>query len=253
MTTTLLEIEERFESQLKSIEELANFDRFVLDLCINHVESLNEKLKNGPFGITNPSYLAENTLKAIKSIRQNDSLRVQYQSIFNSCIVLQVSYFTSTLHDIFRYSFQTLAENKLLPEIKDDLKLSFKELTDMSFNLTNNIAEIILKKKEISFQDMQSICKAYKNYFDINIEKDQKCNTIILAQASRHAIVHALGKADEKFLRQIADAKPRDLKQTFIANEDIRFSASEIEFVRLAMLVFIQEIREKLATKYKIE
>jgi hypothetical protein len=253
MTITLLEIEERFESQLKSIDELANFDRFVLDLCINHIETLNERLKNGPPQITNQTYLAENTLSTIKTIRQNDSLRIQYQSIFNSCLVLQVSYFTSTLHDIFRQAFQRLAETNKLPEIKDDLKLTFKELTDFSFNLTNNIGELILKKKEISFQDMQSICKAYKTYFDITIDKDQKCNTIILAQASRHAIVHALGKADEKFLRQISDAKPRDIKQNFSSNEDIKFSASELEFVKLAMLVFVQELREKFNSKYQLE
>jgi hypothetical protein len=253
MTSTLIEIEERFESQLKSIEELANFDRFVLDLCINHIESLNERLKNGPPQVTNNSYLAENTLMAIKSIRQNDSLRHQYQSIFNSCLVLQVSYFTSTLHDLFRQAFQTLAEKNLLPEIKDDIKLNFKELSELSFNLTNNIGELILKKKEISFQDMQSICKAYKAYFNIVIDKDQKCNTIILAQASRHAIVHALGKADDKFLRQVSDANPRDIKQSFIPNEDIKFSASELEFVKLAMLVFVQELREKFKIQYEIE
>lgn len=253
MTITLLEIEERFESQLKSIDELANFDRFVLDLCINHIETLNERLKNGPPQVTNQAYLAENTLKVIKSIRQNDSLRIQYQSIFNSCLVLQVSYFTSTLHDFFRQAFQTLAEKNLLPEIKDDLKLSFKELTDFSFNLTNNIGELILRKKEISFQDMQSICKAYKTYFDIIIDKDQKCNTIILAQASRHAIVHALSKADDKFLRQISEAAPRDIKHNFTCNEDIKFSASELEFVKLAMLVFIQELREKFQKKYQLE
>ncbi|HUM52887.1 MAG TPA: hypothetical protein PK431_13780 [Chitinophagales bacterium] len=253
MTNTLLEIEERFESQLNSVEELADFDRHVLDLCIIHIESLNERLKKGPQEVTNKSFLAENTLLAIKSIRQNDSLRIKYQSIFNSCLVLQVSYFTSTLHDIFRHAFQEIAEKNGLPEIKDDLKLSFKELNELSFNLTSSIGELILKKKEISFQDMQSICKAFKNYFDIQIDKDQKCNTIILSQASRHAIVHALGKVDEKFLRQISDANPRDIKHEFNLNDEIKFSASELQFVKLAMLVFIQELREKFKTKYNIE
>lgn len=253
MADTLLAIEERFENQLKSVEELANFDRFLLDFCINHIETLNDRLKKGPPEISNKRYLAENTLNVIKSIRKNDSLRHQYQSIFNSCLVLQVSYFTSTLHDFFRYSFQTLAQENLLPDIKEDLKLTFKELNELSFNLNNNIGELILKKKEINFQDMQSICKAYRNYFDIQINKDQKCNTIILAQASRHAIVHALGRADERFLRQVSDAKPRDIKHVFEINEEIKFSESELQYVRLAMLVFLQELREQFKSKYGIE
>jgi len=253
MSKTLLEIEERFENQLKSIEELANFDRFILDFCINHIQSLNERLRTGPPEITNQYYLAENTLKSIKAIRENDSLRINYQSIFNSCLVLQVSYFTSTLNDLFKHAFQFLAERGLLPEIKDDLKLTFKELEDVSFNLTTNIADMILKKKEISFQDMQSICKVYKHYFDIDIEKDTQCNTIILAQASRHAIVHSLGKADERFLRQISAAYPRDLKQDFVLDQEIKFSSSELEFIKFAMLVFVKELREKFVIKYSIE
>jgi len=62
-----------------------------------------------------------------------------------------------------------------------------------------------------------------------------------------------LGKADEKFLRQISDAKPRDIKRNFSINEDIKFSTSELEFVKLAMLVFVQELREKFNSKYQLE
>lgn len=100
---------------------------------------------------------------------------------------------------------------------------------------------------------MQSICKVYKHYFDIDIEKDAQCNTIILAQASRHAIVHSLGKADERFLKQISAAYPRDLKQDFVLDQEIKFSSSELEFIKFAMLVFVQELREKFAIKYSIE
>lgn len=39
-----------------------------------------------------------------------------------------------------------------------------------------------------------------------------KTNNIIIAQASRHLIVHSSGIADEKFFRQIQNADPRDIK-----------------------------------------
>ena len=54
--------------------------------------------------------------------------------------------------------------------------------------------------------------KTYKKYLDIEIKKDSICNTIILAQCSRHAIVHSSGFADQKFINQINPARPRDIK-----------------------------------------
>ena len=112
--TTFQEIEERFELHLRTVDELISFDRKILDVCINHIDSLNERLKGGPFKIINPTYLAEGTLKAIKNVRNNDSLRVHYLSMFNSCLVLQVSYFTSVIDDIFKHTCYCLnfAQNR---------------------------------------------------------------------------------------------------------------------------------------------
>lgn len=251
--TSLQEIEDRFDQHLRTIDELISFDKVILDLCINHIESLSDKLKSGPFNITNPYYLADNTLKAIKSVRQNNSLRNNYQSIYNSCLVLQVSYFTSILHDIFRHAFNTLVLENKLPEIKDDIKFTIKELSDLSFNLIASIGDLILKKKDISFQDMQSTAKVFKSYLDIEVNKDSKCNTIILAQASRHAIVHSLGVADEKFINQISAAKPRDIKHEFNTGQQINYSETELEFVKLSMQVFITDLNEKIKSKYMIE
>jgi len=230
--TTFQEIEERFELHLRTVDELISFDRKILDVCINHIDSLNERLKGGPFKIINPTYLAEGTLKAIKNVRNNDSLRVHYLSMFNSCLVLQVSYFTSVIDDIFKHTCYCLnfAQNR------QDLD-----------------TEVLKSKNDINFQNMLSTIKAYKKYLDIDIEKTSICNTIILAQSSRHAIVHSLGRADKKFIQQTIAATPRDIKHTFTLDEKIQFSSTELEFVKLAMQVFITNLCDKIKLKHKVK
>jgi len=228
---TLKKIEERFEQHLISVVELINFDRFILDYSITQLDSLNNRLKTGPFDIINPSYLAENTLLAIQNIRKNDSLRVNYHTIFNSCLVLQVSYFTSIIEELFYYSLDFLNnKNK-----------------ENEFNW-----EEVKQKNDINFQNMPSIIKTFKNYLDIEIKKDNICNTVTLALLSRHTIVHSLSKVDQKFLNKIHLVTPRDIKQKFILGERIQFSDSELEFVRISMLLFITNICENVKNKYNI-
>ncbi|WP_028527035.1 hypothetical protein [Runella limosa] len=253
MNHSLLEIENRLENQLNSVKDLSNFDRKITDICTNHLEQLNSRLRGAPFNTTNQIYLCENTSKVIKNIRENDSLRHHYNKMHNQCIVLAVSFFTSAISDIFRYSVQKSSEIGTLPASNEDIKLSIKELRDLSFNLTNHIADIILKKKDISFQDMQSTVRTFENYLSIKIPKNEPCNDIILAQASRHSIVHNHSIADEKFMAQIKSATPRSIKQNFKVNEPFHYTASEIEFITYAMLVFVQDLRTQIQDNLRIQ
>jgi hypothetical protein len=253
MNHGLLEIESRLETQLTSVKDLSNFDRKITDLCTNHLEQLNSRYRSAPFKTTNQVYLCENTIGVIKNIRTNDSLRMHYNTMHNQCIVLAVSFFTSAISDIFRYSVQKSSEVGTLPASNEDIKLSIKELQDLSFNLTHHVADIILKKKDISFQDMQSTVRVFESYLSIKIPKDEVCNDIILAQASRHSIVHNHSIADEKFMNQIKNAKPRSIKQDFSPNEPFYYTGSEIEFVTFAMLLFVQNLISQIQDALKIK
>jgi hypothetical protein len=228
---TLQEIEAHFDKQLHTVDELITFDRFILDYCVQQIEILDDRLKNGVLKITNPYYLAENTLKAIKNVRQNNSLRTHYNSMFNSCLVLQVSYFTSTIEDIFDCACFWLYSNKH----RDDLN-----------------PEELKKRNDIKYQNMGSIKKSFKNYLGIDIVNDSICNTIILAQLSRHAIVHSLALADDKFITNLANASPRDIKRDINRGEEILFSSTELDYVKLAMTQFISILCDKIRNQYRI-
>lgn len=223
------ELEDLFEQNLNSVEELIAFDKLVLDKCIDGLEQLNERLKRGPFSINNPSYLAENTLKTIKNIRYNDSLKGKYASMYNSCLVLQVSYLSSILDDIFRH-----VTGRLFPESTQQ-GVDFQERR---------------KKNDINFQNMPSTVRTYKKFLDIEITIDSVYNTIVLAQEARHAIVHTLGFVNEKFIKQAEAAKPRDIKQAFALNDKVAFSQSELQYVKMAMQTFVSNLCSKIRSKY---
>ena len=120
-----------------------NFDRIIIDHCLTSMETVNNGLKNLDFPITNPMYLLDNAIKSLKNIRQNNSLRIKYQSIFNSCLVLQVSYFSSIVTDIFRYVFNYLVMVNKLPKNDDSLKFSIDELVNYEFELYEVMADVI--------------------------------------------------------------------------------------------------------------
>lgn len=236
---------DNFNSHIESVKSLLNFDNIVLDFCITQVSELNERIRdNKEIKITNVQLLPEKTLQQLKSIRINASMHPQYKSIYNQCLVLIVSYFTSSVKELFRDSLQYYSEKKheILKGINAELKFSFEELETYNFDLSKSVGEIIIRKKDISFQDMQSICREFNTYFGIKIEKNAIVDNIILSQASRHAIVHSLSLADDKFINQISHTKLRTIKPTINLNDELEFSPLEIEEVMNNMRDFLSYI-----------
>ena len=56
--------------------------------------------------------------------------------------------------------------------------------------------ELLIAKHDISFQDMQSIARTFKDYVGVSVLRGSTMNDVIVAQAYRNAIVHAGGQTD---------------------------------------------------------
>ncbi len=242
-------IRDNFHSNVKSVRELMNFDNIILDYCIQQIEYLDERIKNNEeLKITSVVFFPQNTLKQLRQIKKNNSFRNMYESMFNQSLVLLVSYFTTAIKELFRAAIQYFVENNNnhFESIKSDLKFSFQELCKYNFNLSSEIGSLIIGKKNISFQDMQSIIRVFKLYFGVEISKNSDIDNIIFSQASRHTIVHALSIADEKFINQIRNANKRTIKPHIKINEEIVFSTDEIEQVMESMDSFLMMLFEKI-------
>jgi hypothetical protein len=243
----LEKVQSSFKTNIQSVKALVNFDRVILDFCISNLEDLNLKLEKH-HQLNNPLLTAQNTILAMKAIRDHDSLRDKYRTIFNQALVLLVSYFGSAIHQIFRATLAHYVGKKTDTRIqKEEIKLTVEELKHYGFNLSDQIASIIITKKDYSFQDMQSINRAFEECYNYKPIHDQNVDNIIFAQACRHVIVHAGGLADEKFIRQIKSAFNRAYKLSVSSGDQIQFSPEEINLVAESMSVYFNKSIEFLS------
>lgn len=237
----LKKVQASFEANIQSVKALVNFDRVILDLCISHLKELALKLEK-LHQIDNPSLTAKNTIQAMNAIREHDTLRDKYQTIFNQALVLLVSYFGSAIHQIFRATLAHYVNKKADTRIqKEELRLTVEELKCHGFDLNAQIANIIITKKDYKFQDMQSINRAFEECYNYKPVHDQNVDNIIFAQASRHVIVHAGGLADERFIRQIKAASNRALRSTVSVGDQIQFLPDEINLVAESMRAYFNK------------
>jgi len=244
MTTT---VAKRFEKHVASVNNLINFDRDVLDHAITNLRTLSEKLRKH-HQIDNPHLSVDSTLKSIEDIRKNDSLRSRYKTIVNQGLVLLVSYFASSVHDLFRRGIQTVLDKEESSDLfKAQVKISLRELKDVNFEVKDIVPELLIQSKDISFQDMQSIGRTFKEHLGIEIDKDEDVNNIILGQACRHVIVHSAGVINDRLIRQIASANPRTVKNKLTIGQEIEFSPEEINVVAQSMTKYIRSISSKVA------
>jgi hypothetical protein len=152
--------------------------------------------------IDNPRLNGERTLKLLESIRENDSLRDRYQTIFNQAVVLLVSYFGSAVGDVFRLAIaEELAKKTNTRLLKEELRVTLLEALDAAEDFTDAIPDLFVLKKDISFQDMQSIHRAFEDYVRIQMERNEGVNNIIVGQACRHVIVHKASVVDDRLVR----------------------------------------------------
>ena len=241
-TKVINHILDNFTKNVDSIKKLVNFDDLVQRLCLNALSKAEKGLKRFK-AEKHPNYSVEGEIKSITSIRTHESLRPYYEVMFNQCVVLLVSYFASAVEDIFQISLTHKIRDGHLGKLgKEEIKISLSELKQIDFNVLDNIGQIIATFKDISFQDMQSIARAFNNYLDYEPTKDKDVNNIILSQACRHSIVHSGGVINDKIAKQISNARPRDLKKELKASEQVQFHPGEIEIISKSMICYIEKL-----------
>ena len=221
------------------------FDRVVLDVAISALESLRGRLHDK--GIDNPRLTAEGTLASLKAVRQNDSLRPEYETIFNQALVLLVSYFASAVHDVFRRAIAVAVEQEgKSPLLREELKLTIADLKEVRRDFTSVVPELLIQSKDVSFQDMQSISRSFKSYLGIHIDRDSDVNDIILGQGCRHVIVHTGGIVDDKLIRQLRDANPRSVQKDLKVGSMIQFQPAEVSAISKSMARYVDLLHQKV-------
>jgi hypothetical protein len=246
-----IELEQHRANQSR-VGDLLSFDDAILNYCILALKHLEERLRNNEeVKITVAPLLPAGTIKALEGIREHESFREQYAQMFNQCLVLSVSYFTSALHSIFvkAVNHACCCCPDLLSVKKGDIKFTFAELRACEFNLVDHLGELIVNKKDVSFQNIEGALQAFKDFLGVEIESDQHVHNVILALASRHVIVHSLGVTDQKFLSLLDHAPNRSVKRLLGFEYPLFFEPAEIHSIQQSMDVVLSTLIDAVSSR----
>jgi hypothetical protein len=236
-------------ANVASVNELARFDHLILEIAIDGLEKVADSLLN-EHKLYNASLIPRNRALALRNVHQNDSLKRHYEAMFNQCVVLLVSYFGSAIHELFRDAVKhALVNSADVQAAREEIKMSWSTFAGEP-DQAQVFAEQLVAQRDISFQDMQSIGRAFSAHFGIAVERTPATNDIILGQAARHMIVHNMAIVDGRMLKQVTAATPRTLKADIALGQTITFTRDEIETLGVRMLEYVDVLAMKLESRF---
>jgi hypothetical protein len=242
------EILASFDANREAVRRLTRIDEGVIQFAVEHIRAHEKQLKAAlsDLGKRLPERLSgERTIRMLEQVRENKSLQPEYEIMFNQAVVLLVSHFASALHDLFRYFFQLrITEGRAEAALSEEIKISFRRLRELDWDVRSNAADLFLSTQDISFQDMQSVSRSFKKWLGFAVTRDECTNNIILGQAARHAIVHAGARTDERLVSQVRGAAPRKLKPEVEIGTPLSFTPAEIEILAESMRSYLKLLRD---------
>jgi len=218
----------QFEVNMKLVADLMDFDRFLMGFALSCVERARARLVKSGFDIA--ANRMDNSITALRTVRENDSLRSRYDAMTNQCVVLLVSYFSTALEESFKHLLlESIKSDSIDLFSKEIVTITLGQLHKTEFDLSEDIAEIVSSKDDVSFQDMKSVNRVFKKYIGYNHDRNSDLDNIIYGQAARHIIVHDSGNMNKRFQRQIGSCPNRTIHLTLPKSGTVQFDEDAIQ------------------------
>jgi len=244
------EIVSTFRANVSVVEQLLEFGNVVIDAAIGALTELEAQLESR--NLHSAVTLVQNRAAMLAQIKRGDSLRPQYEAMFNQCVVLLVSHFGSAVHSLFKHGVEeALRLGTKVPAASHELRVSWDSVVRSDDKLEGLFADLLIAQNDISFQDMQSIARAFKNHLQVDVHRTNDVNNIILGQAARHVIVHSAGGVDRKMTKQVADAHPRGLMVDVAVGAVIQFNPDEVRTLATSMNNYLVALVDSIAESRK--
>jgi hypothetical protein len=232
----------RFQSNLHSVDALMSFDDVILGFVLDKLKQIYHYQKAERYVPKEADIRA--IYRQLELIREHKSLQIQYRAIFNQALVLIVSHFSAAARDLFRAAVRDAVANGYMQRKlqHEKLDLTVAQAVRSHQQLPSLVANTLLVRDGMSFQDMQSTQKAFRDFCGFAPERDANLNNIIVGQAFRHAIAHAGAVVDEKLASQLGDVTPRTVRPVLGIGDEILFKPEEVQEVGASMLAYLQSV-----------
>ena len=157
------EIKEKFEENLKMIDQIVSIGDDIGNLVVVMLENLKKQYESMPAFLEYKNKL-NTTINVIRNIKDHDSLKQKYQIIHNQALVLIVENFESFLNDLIKETIDRHSYLITWPESKKKLAV---DVTLLRYSLPS-VGDLVLTslKGEVNFQDLQSTIKFLKEYLE---------------------------------------------------------------------------------------
>lgn len=237
-TSTPNSIVSEFDSNLAGVLDLLSFDETLCSLVISSLEKLKDSASQLVF-----QKKIENLISSFGAVHEARSLRPKFEAINNQCVVLLVSYFGSTLQELFLcYLRERLLSDAPYQMDSKEIKVTIYELRKLLKESGGLLPELVLESEAISFQDMRTIVEGFRKYFAIEVTRSCDMENILFAQAARHAIVHNGCVVDGKMVKQLRSANLRQIRPTIKVLEKICFTQDEVKLIAQSMKNFLKAL-----------
>lgn len=247
MYKKITDIFDNFKKNTERVKELLTIDQFMQDLYIRGLESVENKIVEADFIKRHPILKPlQNSIQNLKTIRENETASPYYEIVYNQSVVLLVSYFESTLEDLFKALLSIKISNDTLNYPTDKMiKLNLKGLCELVAH-NEKIPEVWLSQNKINFQNISSVESTFKDYFGISPCEDQYIDNIKMAVMCRHIIVHSGEIIDQSNVETAEKLIHREIKKFFLAEDKIKFEAEEIRKICESMEIYIYNIIKQI-------
>jgi hypothetical protein len=249
MRPELTEIEMVYEANVRSVNRLMGFDSIVVETVIEMLDRAEADLENRNAHSVLPTI--RNHRDSMKNIRRNESVKAYYDTMLNQCVVLLVSHFGSAVHDALRLGIrEALGHGQRFAVTKEEIRVKMSDLwitiDSDAPRRADEVAELLINQHKVSFQDMQSIARAFDAYLGVETPQGGFLNDIIIAHATRHCIVHSGGRMTLRAVKQIGDRKGDRLQLEYKIDEPIQYERPHVEAVAQATGDYLRRLLETL-------
>lgn len=204
MEDYLTEILADLDDRIKDIKAIGDVNEDLVKIAVTNLTSIKDELDltQGNLGL---KAKIDRQLKTYKMVSRIPELATKFPVIREQIVVLMVGALEVFLSDIYKSIANHNPEYFIWSEKE---KIAFDPLL-LSGGFTMGDAIIgHMKNSGVSFQDLKSTIDSFEKYCKIKIDlEDNVRDTLIIAAAARHIIVHNRSTIDLSFLKQIRSTR----------------------------------------------
>ncbi|HET9412444.1 MAG TPA: hypothetical protein VFO38_06455 [Candidatus Saccharimonadales bacterium] len=186
-----------FKEELEQIDKLVATPNLIREFAISQLRGVTRKATLS----YQDNLKINNAIQALANIK-DASISSNYRVIYNQVCVLAASALEAILKRYFIDAANDYTRLNLNNKKLDEIKVTLRVLIDKDLKEGTLGENIILSDNSLKFQDLQSIKRAFLDYFSgmsLNLDTDLEKKLIFYLEV-RHVIVHKSSYVDKKFL-----------------------------------------------------